>query len=535
MLDQIQDILGDVEDSESLDGAWINIGPTMRSLDLPLKLGVKKKKERRRSSGMTLLRKALYDDEKKKKEEDSYLEDDAIKLLSHDCKWHGEIVINDKILKVSSSSSTNDLIRKIEKEIGDRVYDEIVKQHVDDVIPDTPEDNMAKRASSWASQSVREHITGELCTELASLFQAVWIPDVTKSKSSGRFLIVSGQKKPRLVVTVRKSRVVVRTDARVHIVFDTGMSAASSREKRSSSSSTTSSSSSFSRSRRKSSSVNILTNTFGQAKARSRALNCCLASTFQLDEGLVTRALDRLRDAERKNSDASDSCVFSSNATNEVNQNRRVLAAVLLSGLVDYENDASDTWIRQVAERPEHQPEPFAESDSGYEMSSVIVELELTASQVDLQERMEDLLQIDNELESFGFIFKRGDDVRQDMLVLQLIKQMDIWLKQESSDLDLQLTIYGVLAANMEIGILEMVPGCCTLSGIKEKHGTILKFLQCCGHMDSSNDLGVDQGVLEVFARSCAGWAVASYVLGIGDRHFDNILVQDTGRLVRKF
>ena len=98
----------------------------------------------------------------------------------------------------------------------------------------------------------------------------------------------------------------------------------------------------------------------------------------------------------------------------------------------------------------------------------------MTASQTDLQDRMEDLLQIDNELESFGFIFKRGDDVRQDMLILQLIKQMDMWLKQESSDLDLQLTIYSVLAANMEIGILEMVPGCCTLSGIKSKHQTIL-------------------------------------------------------------
>ena len=156
----------------------------------------------------------------------------------------------------------------------------------------------------------------------------------------------------------------------------------------------------------------------------------------------------------------------------------------------------------------------------------------MTASQTDLQDRMEDLLQIDNELESFGFIFKRGDDVRQDMLILQLIKQMDMWLKQESSDLDLQLTIYSVLAANMEIGILEMVPGCCTLSGIKSKHQTILKFLQSCGHMDSSHELGVNVNVLEVFARSCAGWAVASYVLGIGDRHFDNILVQDTGRLV---
>ncbi|KFW88213.1 Phosphatidylinositol 4,5-bisphosphate 3-kinase catalytic subunit beta isoform, partial [Manacus vitellinus] len=36
---------------------------------------------------------------------------------------------------------------------------------------------------------------------------------------------------------------------------------------------------------------------------------------------------------------------------------------------------------------------------------------------------------------------------------------------------------------------------------------------------------------IEEFTLSCAGYCVATYVLGIGDRHSDNIMVRKNGQL----
>ena len=59
-------------------------------------------------------------------------------------------------------------------------------------------------------------------------------------------------------------------------------------------------------------------------------------------------------------------------------------------------------------------------------------------------------------------MFKNGDDLRQDILTLQIISVMDkIWLQ---NNMDLKMTPYKVIGTHCMQGYLEFVPDCMTLA-----------------------------------------------------------------------
>ncbi|GLU03095.1 hypothetical protein SLE2022_203130 [Rubroshorea leprosula] len=124
-------------------------------------------------------------------------------------------------------------------------------------------------------------------------------------------------------------------------------------------------------------------------------------------------------------------------------------------------------------------------------------------------------------------IFKKGDDLRQDQLVVQMVSLMDRLLKLEN--LDLHLTPYKVLATGQDEGMLEFIPSR-SLAQILSEHRSIISYLQKF-HPDDHGPFGITATCLETFIKSCAGYSVITYILGIGDRHLDNLLLQDDGRL----
>jgi phosphatidylinositol 3-kinase len=47
----------------------------------------------------------------------------------------------------------------------------------------------------------------------------------------------------------------------------------------------------------------------------------------------------------------------------------------------------------------------------------------------------------------------------------------------------------------------------------------------------SNGPFGIEAEVIENYVRSCAGYSMICYVLGIGDRHMHNLLLQENGRM----
>uniref|UniRef100_A0A665T515 Phosphatidylinositol 4,5-bisphosphate 3-kinase catalytic subunit alpha isoform n=1 Tax=Echeneis naucrates TaxID=173247 RepID=A0A665T515_ECHNA len=130
-------------------------------------------------------------------------------------------------------------------------------------------------------------------------------------------------------------------------------------------------------------------------------------------------------------------------------------------------------------------------------------------------------------------IFKNGDDLRQDMLTLQIIRIMEnIWQNQ---GLDLRMLPYGCLSIGDCVGLIEVVRNSHTIMQIQCKGGLkgALQFNSHTLHQwlkDKNKGEMYDQAI-DLFTRSCAGYCVATFILGIGDRHNSNIMVKDDGQL----
>jgi len=127
----------------------------------------------------------------------------------------------------------------------------------------------------------------------------------------------------------------------------------------------------------------------------------------------------------------------------------------------------------------------------------------------------------------YPLIFKTGDDMRQDQLVIQLFTLMDRLLRKEN--LDLKLSPYDVLATGPLEGMVQFVVSK-TISAIVAEHTTLLNYLRA-NHPDegSVGTYQVEPSVIDTFVRSCAGYCVVTYLLGVGDRHLDNLLVAPDG------
>ena len=95
--------------------------------------------------------------------------------------------------------------------------------------------------------------------------------------------------------------------------------------------------------------------------------------------------------------------------------------------------------------------------------------------------------------------------------------------------LNYEFTSYKVLATSKSDGFVEFVPNSTTIYDIvSNKKLTIKQYIDQFVDKNNKEDA---QKRLDTYINSSAGYSIATFILGIGDRHLENLMIDDKGRL----
>lgn len=131
-------------------------------------------------------------------------------------------------------------------------------------------------------------------------------------------------------------------------------------------------------------------------------------------------------------------------------------------------------------------------------------------------------------------ILKVGDDIRVDVLALQMMNVLDSFWKKEG--LDLHLQPYVALPLRKRVGLIQVASKAETTSTINWKHGgngfaSAFSSTSLKAYLYKNNLSEERAEAFQNFALSCAGYCVFTYAFGVGDRHGDNIMCTPKGNL----
>ena len=122
-----------------------------------------------------------------------------------------------------------------------------------------------------------------------------------------------------------------------------------------------------------------------------------------------------------------------------------------------------------------------------------------------------------------AFLLKR-DDLRVDKIIIQCITVMDIILKDNG--MNLFITDYYVLPVSKQLGLIDIIPDATTIYDIVHKNKfSIQNFI-----IENNQYATIDE-IRQQYMKSCVGYCIIGYVLGIGDRHLENIMISKRGTI----
>jgi len=87
-----------------------------------------------------------------------------------------------------------------------------------------------------------------------------------------------------------------------------------------------------------------------------------------------------------------------------------------------------------------------------------------------------------------------------------------------------------VITLKVNLGLIEYVDAPPLAKILTDYRGNMQAYLRAFNpDPEATESYGIDATVMDAYVRSCAGYCVITYILGIGDRHLDNLLLSTDG------
>jgi hypothetical protein len=127
-------------------------------------------------------------------------------------------------------------------------------------------------------------------------------------------------------------------------------------------------------------------------------------------------------------------------------------------------------------------------------------------------------------------IIKNDSQLRKENIVSSLIillqDKLLLQASRERIDKFEPIPTYRVIMIDHHIGIIEFLENCLTLKHISQKNYTLQNYIL---ENNKETKIGI---IKERFAKSLAISSCLSYVLGLGDRHANNIMLSNSGHII---
>ncbi|KAL8436932.1 hypothetical protein ACSSS7_001357 [Eimeria intestinalis] len=122
-------------------------------------------------------------------------------------------------------------------------------------------------------------------------------------------------------------------------------------------------------------------------------------------------------------------------------------------------------------------------------------------------------------------LIKGGDDLRQELLASQLVRQFKAIF--EEARLPLWLRPYEILVTGSNSGIMECIPDTCSVDVLKKKHN-VDSIAVVFDTLFADNPFEAKKNFIE----SHAAYSLVSYLLQVKDRHNGNLLLDAEGHVI---